>query len=254
MKLIFLGSGSAFTVGEGNYHSNILISDEKGSNLLIDCGGDTRHALSDLGLSYRDISHVYISHLHADHTGGLEWLGFTNYFDEKCKKPQLFINEELAQKLWDNVLSGGMASLQGRQANLDTYFKVNRIKPNESFAFSGIDFHLVQVVHYMDRNILALSFGLFFKVNHQQIFITTDTQFVPHLMDPYYQNADLIFHDCQTTPISPGVHAQYQELATLLPEIRKKIWLYHFDVANKFDAIADGFAGFVAKGQVFDLN
>ena len=28
-----------------------------------------------MGLGYADIDAVYISHLHADHVGGLEWLG-----------------------------------------------------------------------------------------------------------------------------------------------------------------------------------
>ena len=55
----------------------MILESEDGSKLLIDCGTDARHSLHELGLSYKDIEHVYISHLHADHAGGLEWLGFS---------------------------------------------------------------------------------------------------------------------------------------------------------------------------------
>lgn len=254
MKLVFLGSGSAFTVGEKNYHSNQLLMDEQGRSLLIDCGSDTRHALHDLGMGYEMITDVYISHLHADHTGGLEWLGFTTYFDEHCKRPGMFINEQLATKLWEHVLSGGMSSLQGHSASLDTYFNVERIPFNGHFMWSEIPFHLIQTVHYMEGNSLALSFGLFFNVHGKQVFMTTDTQFVPYLMMNYYEKADLIFHDCQTTSARGGIHTHYQELLTLPLEIRQKMWLYHFNAGDKPDAVADGFCGFVSKGQTFTLG
>ncbi len=254
MKLIFLGSGSAFTVGEKNYHSNQLLVDDQGHSLLIDCGGDARHALQELELGYDAITHVYISHLHADHTGGLEWLGFTTFFDAACAKPHLFINAILAEKLWVHVLSGGMSSIQGHSAALDTYFDVEQIPFGGSFAWSDITFHLIQTVHYMEGNSLALSFGLFFGICGQQVFMTTDTQFVPHLMMVYYQKADIIFHDCQTTASTGGIHAHYQELLTLPPEIREKMWLYHYNAGDRPDALADGFCGFVEKGQVFTFS
>ena len=84
MKMTFIGSGAAFT--SNNYHSNILI-ESNDKKLLIDCGSDARFALRDLGYSYKDIDSIYISHIHADHSGGLEWLGFSRKFDASCTKP-----------------------------------------------------------------------------------------------------------------------------------------------------------------------
>ncbi len=69
MKLTFLGSGSAFTMN--NRQSNMILEDD-GKILLIDCGTDIRHSLHQQDLSYKDIDAVYISHLHADHIGGME--------------------------------------------------------------------------------------------------------------------------------------------------------------------------------------
>ena len=105
MKLIFTGTGSAFTTGADNYQSNMLLV-EGDQKLLVDCGSDIRHALWDLGLTYRDITNVYVSHLHGDHVGGLEWLAFTRHFDKACTKPTLFIPQVAAEDLWEKVLSG----------------------------------------------------------------------------------------------------------------------------------------------------
>ncbi len=75
MKLIFLGTGSAFTLEY--YHSNMLIEAPEG-RLLIDCGGDARRSMAAQSLGALDITDIYISHLHADLIGGLEWLGLVS--------------------------------------------------------------------------------------------------------------------------------------------------------------------------------
>ena len=76
-KLLFFGSGAAFTVGADNYQSNILLIHEQGDRLLIDCGSDIRFSLHAAGFSYLDITDIYVSHLHSDHAGGLEYMAFT---------------------------------------------------------------------------------------------------------------------------------------------------------------------------------
>src|SRR5918998_2468850 len=124
MKLIFLGSGSAFTVGDGNFQSNMLLVNEQGNKLLIDCGSDIRFSLYAAGFSHLDITDIYISHLHADHAGGLEYIGFSTKFDPRCQKPNLYLNKELVNELWHGTLSGGMSSIEGKIADINTYFKV----------------------------------------------------------------------------------------------------------------------------------
>ena len=64
MKITFVGTGSAFTTK--NFQTNTLIS-RNDKNLLIDAGGDIRFSLGKLGLSYKDINALYITHLHNDH-------------------------------------------------------------------------------------------------------------------------------------------------------------------------------------------
>ncbi len=110
MKLLFLGVFSAFSVGDKKYQSNMLIESSTGKRMLVDCGTDIRHSLYEQGLTHSTIDAVYISHLHADHVGGLEWLGFSKVSFDK-KKSKLYISPDQQEKLWNNVLSGGMRNL-----------------------------------------------------------------------------------------------------------------------------------------------
>jgi len=254
MKLIFIGSGSAFTVGSNNYHSNMLLQNAEGQNLLIDCGSDARLALHELGLCHRDIHDVYISHLHADHVGGLEWLAFTTKFDNGCTKPNLYINASLVDPLWDSVLAGGLSSLQAEIATLETYFNVHPIKDNASFTWHNVELHTLQTMHILAGYTIMPSYGLIFTANDLKIFITTDTQFSPHQMEDFYALSDVIFHDCETAGNKSRVHAHYDELLTLPLNIKKKMWLYHYNPGDLPDPVKDGFRGFVKKGQVFDFK
>lgn len=251
MHFTFLGTGSAFTVNAHNFQSNMLLTDNAGKKLLIDCGSDIRFSLNDQGLNYKDIDAVYISHLHADHVGGLEWLAFSTRFDTECKKPTLFISDTMVHDLWNKVLSGGLSSIQGQITNLATYFKLVVIPANGSFSWGGIDFQLIQTIHSMNGFSLMPSFGLLFPIAEQTIFLTTDTQLAPKQLKDFYNLADIIFHDCETAHYKTGVHAHYTELCTLEPEIKAKMWLYHYQPGDLPNATADGFKGFVQKGQVF---
>lgn len=256
MIIKFLGSGSAFTLK--NYQSNILIS-HKGKNLLVDVGSDIRWSLKEWDMSYKDIDSVYISHAHADHTGGMEYLGFCSYFDPTKEKIKLFCEHELVYELWNFTLKGGMGGLQGIDATIDTYWDVNPIRKNASFTWQDIKFDIVQVVHVSAKYKIENSFGLLFNDpdTNERIFISTDCQFAPETsMMAYYKEADIIFHDCETMYKS-GVHSHYDDLKTLPKDIKSKMWLYHYQdnvVGNKewFDkANEDGFKGFVLQGQEF---
>ncbi len=253
MKLTFLGTGSAFTVS-GNYHSNMILESDTKKILLIDCGSDARHALNELGLSYRDIHSVYISHLHADHVGGLEWLAFTAKFDPAIQKPNLFISEHLVRDLWDKTLSGGLSSIQDEVVTLSSFFHVHAVKEQGFFNWEKTKFTLIQTLHVMSGHAILPSYGLMFAANDSNVFITTDTQYRPHQIHDFYDSANIIFQDCETSETKSHVHAHYDELVTLPEHIKEKMWLYHYNPCKLPDAARDGFRGFVQKGQCFDFS
>ncbi len=258
MKLTWIGTGNFGTFK--NYQTNALAEFDNGSRLLIDCGGDVRHALHEAGYSYLDVNGVYISHLHADHIGGMEWLGFATYFDPRYHgRPNLYISEALQDDLWSRSLSGGMGSLQGQRCNLPTYFDVRPVEKNGSFAVQDTRFRLVQTIHFVNGFTFELSFGLLFDTAVGKVFITTDTQYAPNQISEFYNQAAVIFHDVECTPFKSGVHAHFDELCLLDEETKAKIWLVHYqdEVLNSAKwqekAEAAGFKGFVKKGQTFEF-
>ncbi|HHF7345526.1 TPA: MBL fold metallo-hydrolase [Legionella feeleii] len=249
LKITFLGSGSAFTMREDNYQSNLLLQ-KANDTLLIDAGGDLRFSLNEQHLTYADIKNVYISHLHADHIGGLEWLALNTFFDPAYKiKPTLYCSENIIKDLWEHSLSGGLRTLQTEKARLETFFNTHPIK--EQFCWNDINFQLVRAIHIVSNYELMPCYGLLMHYKENKIYFTADTQYAPKQLLDYYEEATIIFHDCETAEKKSGVHAHYSELVTIPARLKKKIWLYHHSPGKLPDARADGFLGFVKKGQSF---
>jgi hypothetical protein len=125
--------------------------------LLVDIGGDARHALKNLGLTSADIDGVYISHPHNDHIGGMEYLALTTFFNPfytpvKAEwlssrliadklflehewwptppgntKPDLFIHKKVLKPL-KRAVGPGLDTLQGvPNVHLETYFDIHVI-------------------------------------------------------------------------------------------------------------------------------
>ncbi len=129
--------------------------------LLVDVGGDIRHALKDLGLSALDIDGVYISHPHNDHIGGMEYLGLVTLFTPSYTpskkewlagqfianklflehrewpippgnaKPDLFIHRKVLEPL-KRAVGPGLDTVQGvPDVRLETYFDIHVIGKQE---------------------------------------------------------------------------------------------------------------------------
>ncbi len=251
MRLVTLGSGSAFTTGEGNWQSNFLLETSSGRRLLVDCGGDARLSLEARGLGALDIDALYLSHLHSDHIGGLEWLAFSTYFDPSCPRPRLYACADLLGPLWHHALKAGLGHVHTDAVSLETYFDVQAIEPGGQFDWHGRMFQTIPVLHIGAEVHTFPSYGLSFPLNGRQVFVTTDTQFTPDRLMATYRAADIILHDCETARTASGVHAHYTDLMTLPAEIKRKTWLYHYQPGPRPDALADGFCGFVGPGQEF---
>ena len=292
MEIKVIGCGNAFSYK--NYNQSFLL-EEDGRRMLIDCGTRVPIALHDLGIDIKSIDDIYVSHQHSDHCGGLEEMAFLRYdwanhpISHKegpvPYAPKLIANEKLLKDLWNTSLSGGLKSMEGFDATLDTYFIPKPIKANQTFIWQNWACSLIQQIHVMTGSVVMNTFGLFMKKEgHPSVFFTTDSQyFQPEQVRYFYDSADLVFQDCELTGVDAlhktlkfksGVHASYAQLAgwesvnayKLGAKTKGKLYLSHYqDYKNdgkdffgnyvNWDALAkeDGFAGFISVGQTFEV-
>ena len=254
MKVRFLGVGDQFSA-HGHYHSNMVITADTGARILIDCGSDVKYSLPESKVDPADIDAVYISHLHADHIGGLEWLALSTYFGRQNKRLKLFCEEKLQSKLWSNSLQGGLECIGNKCMELSDYFDCHPVAEGAHFDWQGLRFELVKMPHVTGGGCNMHSYGLLAGPadKKKSLFISTDAQFQPGLLESIAARVSLIFHDCETSAVKSTVHAHYEQLLTLPASVRNKMWLYHYQRDAKYRPQQDGFLGFVVKGQEFVL-
>ncbi len=247
MKLIWLGTGSGLNFKLGN--TSFLVKGDQNRNLLVDCGYTVTSELLKRG-ELASITDILITHSHSDHVGGLEGLGFMNYFGLKKREeqnPNLYLGSEgFKQMLWNNCLKGSMQKIQNfnglaLDASLDTYF--NSVVSSK-INIPGIpEIKFVPTMHVQGMESYAIDFA-------NGIYYSGDTIELPP------ENKKILFQDCQCFYSGPGdVHISYDKLLReMSDEHRAKTYLVHLSGNwETKNPKADGFAGFVLPGQEFEF-
>ena len=253
-QIVALGVGSAFSLQ--NYNANYLLI-INGKKLLIDCGGDIRLSLASAGYSASDIDAVFVSHLHGDHCGGLEYLGFKRYFCENPIRPVLYCSNTI--DVWDGYLSKTM-SLPDRKATLNSFFELGWVAQDNIFDWQGNTFEIIRTIHALGNKRFLPAYSLLCNINGYKVFFSCDSSSTFALNDLSY---DLIIHDCEVlydykhNIIKSKCHTHYEDLKKLPDGVRKKMYLTHYqDNAEKLcpNSIQDGFKGFLHQGDVLDIS
>ena len=267
MEMLFVGTGAAFTLPprdqagraseKRNWQSNVVLRATSGQTLCIDCGGDARHSFWEQGLTHRDVGSVYITHPHADHIGGLEWLAFSSRFDPGYRglgvegRPILWVPRSYEHSLWEHSLRGGLRAIHGADMELADFFDVRPV--DEGFSFGGTSFKTVPGDHIDGGSWVMRSYGLLFGDRGKRVYFSGDVSRTDQLMEAY-EEADLIFHDCEILPFETQVHVHIEHLRQLPVELRQRMWLYGYQPGPRPDIREDGFRGFVSPGQRFALH
>jgi ribonuclease BN (tRNA processing enzyme) len=264
LSLFFVGVGSAFS--KRHYQTNLLII--KGNDhLMIDCGTRTPQALYELGLSVAQITNYYVTHSHADHTGGLEEVMLVSRYSTKIK-PNIWITPGYQSTLWDLTLRGGSGFNEfngGANLSFADMWTVHPLRwlPNSRRETYEFEVGSLKLKVFRTKHIPGTaatwedSFWSTGLVIDDRVLFSGDTRFDPSLLDEYATEGQIetIYHDCQFFPPG-GVHASIDELKTLPQALKEKMLLVHYgdDWDIQSSKVADlGFSGLARQWVYYDF-
>ncbi len=220
MNITWNGTGAAWATHFGN-SSAILEAD--GQRLLVDCGHTVPGRLRAMNLSLRDMDAVFISHLHGDHVYGLEEWGFRSFIQWKTR-PRLLLADTLALPLWRHTLSGTMSQVCDNTCMLRDYFDVTALHEATPVAFGPWTLE-IHPVHHVPN---AYAYGLKVRGGGVTVAFTCDS--LAGVAPWFYEDADLVFHDCSFKPYFPDtVHAHFEQLCAYPEDWRRRTYLVHYE-------------------------
>ncbi|MCG7407660.1 MBL fold metallo-hydrolase [Paenibacillus sp. ACRRX] len=241
IQLQMLGTGSAFAK---TYLNNNAILHTTQHAFLIDCGITAPMAVHQLGKSFNEFDGVIVTHLHADHVGGLEEYAFQMKFRYK-RKPKLYIAASLVDMLWENTLKGGMS--QDGINKLDDVFDVLPMEPELNHPLAAdLQVKWVKTDHMPGKNSYSL-------LINERFFYTADMRFNFELLQSLVDNGvEHIWHDCQL--IGTGeVHSTIHELLSLPIPLQQRISLMHYGDERPQWEGRTGPMTFINQHQIYTL-
>lgn len=250
MEILPLGVGEAFA--KTLFQTNYLVTPADGEPFLVDFGYTAPRALAACGIAMESVPRVLVSHLHADHIGGLEELGFTGTFAWE-RRARLYVPENLLPFLWDHCLSGGMgqrlrqADGSTREADLDTYFAVEPVAPGAKLQFGSVTVRPFATPHVPGRP--SWGFLLHDRASGGTVMLSCDSCFDRANLERYSLDADAVFHDCQLRSNGAHIHATLDELLTLPDAWQQKILLVHYADDWQEFASSTGSMRFARQGE-----
>ncbi len=245
-SLTFMGVGGGLSPELGN-NNCLLESTDRKHNLLIDCGPLTAASLK-MADQLSAVQAAFITHVHDDHVGGLElWAQLNRYVYRQ--RPKLIFPDTLFEELWDHGLRGGLERVnapagQGDRVVLDAYFDVHRLLDDGHLELEGLPVLTpIPTLHVLGKPSYSFFLG-------EDIYYSSDTQYLPPALGPTGKPLRAIFQDCQLFDAPHMVHTSLAQLARdMTPELKRITRLMHYNHAPDVDAAALGFIGFVERGQ-----
>ncbi|HYO56533.1 MBL fold metallo-hydrolase [Archangium sp.] len=241
LSFVTLGVGDAFSALR---YSSCLALEAEGQVLLVDCPHPIRKmmreasASSGVELDADRVSGLVLTHLHADHSSGVEGLGYFSFFVLK-RKLRLLAHPEVTHRLWDGHLAAGMEDLihkpggEPQRHGFEDYFEPLALSTQTAVRFGPFSIECRRTYHHIPTTALRIRAG------GRCLGYSADTAYDEGLIS-WLAEADLLVHET-----NHGVHTPYEKLAALPAPLRAKMRLIHypddFDLeASNIEPLAQG--------------
>jgi ribonuclease BN (tRNA processing enzyme) len=224
LRFVPLGVGDAFS--ELRY-SSCLALEHEGEVLLLDCPHPILKMLREareatgLPLSADRLSGVVLTHLHADHSSGLEGLAYFCHF-ALGRRLRLALHPEVLARLWDGHLAAGMEQLLPAlgadfvRRTLDDYFEIVPLVDGQAARVGAFTVEHRRTIHHIPTFATRVTAG------GRRLGHSADTAFDDGLI-AWLAEADLVVHET-----NHGVHTPYAALAALPAALRARMRLIHY--------------------------
>ena len=221
MRIQVVGCGGAFSPEIGN--SSIIIWDGKGQGFLIDCGYTVYPILKKKNLIGK-IDKIFITHRHGDHIGSLDTFLYHKRF---------MLNQKVTFYGLSDHLDYLKAIDPGFENDAEAYFKLGD---------EGIK--TMPVRHSEGMSCEAFyNYGLLYSGDTAESLLETSQA----------RDAKIILHEVNFND-AVSVHVSFNVLARAADEVKRKTWLYHYNVGEKEEFESKvrqhGFAGMLSQDQM----
>ena len=239
------GIGDAFSAL--HYGSSGII--DGGCGLVaIDCPGAvlamyrSAAARSGVEVTFEHVDDIILTHLHGDHSNGLETIGFARrYAASQIIRPRLHALPEVLDRVWEKLAPAMDGAAQGGEpSTLEDYFDPRPLDPEGAVQIGGMDVRCRRTQHSIPTA------GLLLRAATGTLGWSGDTQFEQAHID-WLAEADCIVHECG----GGDTHTKWEELDALPAEIKARIRLIH-----RPDSAVDpgGVMRPLTEGEVIDIH
>ena len=219
VRVVFLGTGDAFSAGE-RHQAAYLVESPEGS-LLLDCGSTVLASLKRHNLPPESIDVIFLSHFHGDHFAGLPFLFLYYVYVEPRSRPLRIIGPPDVE---DRVMMLYRAMYADSAAEPLPYaLEFIEAQPPRQLSFDGMRISPFPVMHQAH----SLSLGCEIETGGRRIVYTGDTGWTEDLV-AHTQNADLFICECSFFGTGLATHLDYRQIAANLSRFgAKRIVLTH---------------------------
>jgi ribonuclease BN (tRNA processing enzyme) len=175
-----------------------------GRDIVVDCGLGVTRALCDQGVQLRDLSTVFVTHLHSDHYLELGPLIHTAW-TAGLRTPVTVWGPEGLERSWAAFVESMAADIDLRiedegRPDLRGLVSVRVIGEGVVAGLDGIEVRAMRVLHPPLVDCFALSFA----GEGRRVVFSGDTAYLPALAD-FARGADLLIHEAMLEEALPAL-------------------------------------------------